>query len=505
MQHVQGEDRNQMFILSLESAIAPDAFVRVIDAFVDAVDLKSFGFSHVECKEEGRPPYHPSVLLKLYLYGYKNGIRTTRKLEREAKSNVEAMWLLSGQKPRYHTIADFRKQYRKAFREIFRRFVYLLKTWELIDGETIAIDSFKIRGQNSLKNNFNEKKISRHLAYIDEKINAYEAMLDASDKEEDRQELEEKIAQQKQKQASYNALKETLKDSGEEQISLTDPDAKAVVLHRNIVNVGYNVQASVDAKNKLLVEYGTGDVNDTHALAEIAIESKELLEVEKMDALADKGYHTGDEIQQCDEHNITTYVSPRGSSTNNKELYPIEKFVYDKEKDTYTCPAGEQMQSNGRWLKHSDSRNGRSPYHFKRYTTKACKDCHLRQQCTGSKHNGRAIDRSEFAEVLEANNQRVINNPDYYRKRQQITEHIFGTLKRQRGFTHTLVRGKETVLGEVGLMFIGYNLTRCVSILGMEKLIKLLRECCLRIFWHIKRLILSPHNEFLFTGLKIAS
>jgi transposase len=241
-----------MFMFSLESLIPSDAFIRVIDAFVDAIDLKSFGFKHVECKDEGRPAYHPSVLMKLYIYGYKYGLRSSRQLAREAMLNLEVMWLLSGIHPKYHTIADFRKENKKAFREIFRRFVLLLKEWELIEGETIAIDSFKIRAVNSLKNNYNEKKIERHIAYIDEKISAYEAQLE--DKIEERQELEEKIAYQNKKKYKYHAIEEKLQTSGEDQISLTDPDAKAVILHRNIVNVGYNVQASGDSKNKLLVE-----------------------------------------------------------------------------------------------------------------------------------------------------------------------------------------------------------------------------------------------------------
>jgi transposase len=317
-----------MFMTSLASTISPDSFVRVIDAFVDTIDLKSFGFAHVECNDEGRPAYHPSVLLKLYIYGYKYGIRSSRQLEREARLNMEAMWLLSGVHPKYHTIADFRKQNKKVFREIFRKFVVLLKEWELIEGETIAIDSFKIRAQNSLKNNFNDKKIEMHMAYIDEKIAAYQTMLDESDKEEDRQDMEKKISYQNQKREKYQAIKDTLKASEEDQISLTDADAKAVILHRNIVNVGYNVQASVDAKNKLLVEFDTGDVNDTHALSGIAIESKELLKEDHINVLADKGYHTGEEIQECGEHNITTYVSPRASSTNNKELYLVEKFNF---------------------------------------------------------------------------------------------------------------------------------------------------------------------------------
>ena len=322
MQHIRGEDRNQLTMFSLESAIAPDAFVRVIDAFVDAIDLKSFGFNNVECKEEGRPPYHPSVLLKLYLYGYKNGIRTSRKLEREARLNIEAMWLLSGQNPRYKTIANFRKQYRKAFREIFRRFVYLLKQWALVEGETIAIDSFKVRAQNALKNNYNEKKIERHMAYIDQKISEYEQELERNDKETDQCEIEKKIELQETRKENYQTLRDTLKVNDEEQISLTDPDARAVVLHRNIVNVGYNVQASVDAKHKLLVEFDTGDVNDTHALAPMVKLTKQTLDVDHFNVLADKGYHTGEQLRQCSEEQITTYVSPKAPSTQDNGLYP---------------------------------------------------------------------------------------------------------------------------------------------------------------------------------------
>jgi len=244
----------------LESAIARDSFVRAVDAFVDTIDLKSFGFAHVECPEEGRPPYHPSILLKLYLYGYRYGIRTTRKLEREAQTNMEAMWLLSGLHPKYRTIADFRKNHAKAFREVFRRFVCLLKDWELIDGETVAIDSFKIRGNNSLKNNFNDKKLNYHLAYIDAQISEYEALLDAADKKEDEKEIQEKIQERKEKQTKYKQAKKDLETSGEEQISLTDPNARAVILQRNIVNVGYNIQASSDSKHKFLVEYDTGNI-----------------------------------------------------------------------------------------------------------------------------------------------------------------------------------------------------------------------------------------------------
>jgi transposase len=505
MQHKQGENRNQMFIFSLDSAIAADAFVRVVDAFVNAIDLKSFGFAHVECHEEGCPPYPPSALMKLYLYGYRYGIRTTRKLEREAQTNFEAMWLLSGLHPKYRTIAGFRKDHRKAFREVFRRFVCLLKEWKLIDGETVAIDSFKIRGNNSLKNNFNEKKLRRQLAYIDAQIDEYEKLLDTCDKEDDKKELEAKLEERKDKQAKYTNIQKELKSSNQEQISVTDPDSRAVVLLRNIINVGYNIQTSSDSKHKLLVEYDTGDVNDTHALAPMAMQTKERLGIESMNVLADKGYHTGAQLQQCVENNITTFVSPKEPSTKDIGLYPISMFSYNKKQDTYTCPQGSILHTNGKWYLHSDNRrDGKGSYRFQRYTTADCRCCENRHKCTKSKRNGRAIDRHEYAKVIEANAKRVNENPDYYRQRQQIAEHPFGTLKRQRGYTHTNLRGKEKVLGEVGLLFIGYNLTRCMTILGVPQLIKALRECCLPIFKSKKRLILSLFNEFLFPGKKIA-
>lgn len=497
MHHKQGEDRNQMFMFSLESSIASDSFVRVVDAFVDAIDLKTFGFAHVECEEEGRPPYHPSVLLKLFLYGYRHGIRTTRKLEREAQTNIEAMWLLSGLRPKYKTIADFRKNHSKAFREVFRRFVCLLKEWNLIEGETVAIDSFKIRGSNSLKNNFNNNKLKRHLDYIENQIKEYEALLDANDKEDVKMELEKKISKRREKQAKYEQIKTDLENSGEQQISLTDPDARAVVLHRNIVNVGYNIQASSDSKHKLLVEYDTGDVNDTHALAEMAMQTKEILGVNKMNVLADKGYHSGEQLEQCQKNNITSFVSPKAPATKDIGLYPITSFVYDKVQDCYICPQSNAMHTNGTWHRHSDNRrSGRGAYSFQRYTTPACKTCKSRPLCTQSKINGRYIDRSEYAEIIEDNATRVENNPDYYRQRQQVTEHMFGTMKRQRGFTHALVRKKDNVLGEVGLMFIGYNLTRCISILGAESLIMVLKKYCLSGFIILIRPVLSLFVHF---------
>lgn len=246
----------------------------------------------------------------------------------------------------------------------------------------------------------------------------------------------------------------------------------------------------MDAKNKLLVEYDTGDVNDTHALYPMAQASKDLLKVDHMNTLADKGYHTGIQIQQCIANNITTHISPRETPSQEEGVFPASYFTYDSQRDSYICPAGSILRTNGVWYRHSDTRKGRTPssHRFQRYLTTDCSTCHLITKCTRNKKNGRAIDRSEYAKEIEENNERIISNPGYYRLRQQIIKHVFGTLKRQRGFTHTIVKGKDKFLAEVAMEFIMYNLRRSISILGIGNLIKMLKDKHLLIF--INKLII---------------
>ena len=247
MHHVKSEPRNQMQIFCLDQMVDPNSFVRIIDFFVDTIDLKSFGFKNVILKEEGRPPIHPALLLKLYIYGYRYNVRSSRKLEREAMLNIEARWLLGEVTPSNKTIANFRKDYAEQFRAIFRKFVFLLKQLDLVEGKTIAIDSFKVRAQNSLKNNYNQAKIERHLDYIDNRIAEFEKALDQADNEENKAELAAKIETQKVRKDKYEALETQIKETGKDQISTTDTDAQAVVLQRGITVVGYNVQGAVDA------------------------------------------------------------------------------------------------------------------------------------------------------------------------------------------------------------------------------------------------------------------
>jgi transposase len=505
MEHKEQElDRNQLSMMALEELVAADSYARLVDVFVDALPLEQLGFAHTSCGVEGRPPYHPGALLKLYMYGYRHGLRSSSKLHQACLVNVEVWWLLKGLKPSARTICYFRRNNAAAFKQAFRHFVLMLKEWKLIDGETLAIDSFKIRAQNSLKQNFNQKKIDNHLAYIDEKIAQYETEIDQADSLLAQSNLLNKIDHQQKKKAHYEAIEQELHHTGQSQLSKTDPDARAVVLHRNIINVGYNVQAGCDGKHKLFVNAQTGSVNDTHALADMAIEAKELLGVEKMKTLTDKGYTTGAEIARCAENNITTYSSPKAHSSQKNGLYDMQDFVYDASNDTYTCPAGQTMHTNGAVYQKGNHR-------VKHYKTKACKTCPVRGLCTQNK-NGRFIERGMYQEALERNAKRVNDNPDYYRERQQITEHQFGTLKRQWGFTHTLLRGKQNVLTEVHLVFSVYNLVRCMQILGPEKLKALLKGLITlfssntRAFqWHLRHLYFfvqdcTPNKRLLGTG-----
>lgn len=462
MDFVNGVNRNQLIMMDFEANVAPDSWARVVDWFVDALPINDLGFNDV-LNSEGRPPYRSSDMLKLFMYGYKKKLRSSYQLEEACRVNLEVMWLMHGLRPSARKIAYFRKNNSKAFKQAFRHFVLLLKHMDLISGETIAIDSFKIRAQNSLKNNFNQSKIDRHIEYIDTRINEYLEELESEETEESqRQELERKIATQQKRRKEYKSIEKELQQSGETQISKTDPDAKSVVLHRNVVNVGYNIQAGCDAKNKLFANNDTGRVNDTHALAEMALDAKALLEVDKMNTLTDKGYTTGVHIDTCIKNGITTYSSPKAHSSQNNGLYDMQIFEYDKETDTYTCPAGAILTTNGNIYKKRKHR-------VKHYKTKACDGCKQRDKCTENK-KGRFIERSIYQEALEENEKRVNENPEYYKLRQQITEHQFGTLKRQWGFTYTLMKGKQHVLSEVNLMMMCYNLRRLMSIFEINEL-----------------------------------
>lgn len=519
MSHITGTDRSQlnMFPLSIDEMVAQENQVRVIDLFVNQFDFKQLGFKNAVAPEEGQPPYAPSDLMKLYMYGYLNRIRSSRKLERECERNLELIWLMKGLRPRYHTIADFRSNHPKQIKNFFRQFVSLLQGWDLIEGKLISIDGSKFRAVNARKNNFNEKKIQRQLKYIDEKINSYLTELDVQDKSEhgdrkiDVNKIKKQIETQQQRKKKYESLREELKQSGEEQISTTDKDARSMPVNHQRMDVSYNVQTANDAKHSLIVHYENTNVNDKKALVSVATEAKTVLHGEKIlseeetfEVLADKGYHNGEQLDGCTKNSIVTYVSvpnaPRNCEIPTPE-YHGDKFIYDAEKDIYTCPARAALTTNGRWY---PKKNG-SKYEnkVKHYKTRACKTCPVKALCTSNKI-GRLIERSQYAEAVEANAKRIHAEKEKYALRQQISEHPFGIIKRQWGYDHVLLKGKQKVEAEFGLIFSVYNFRRILSILGIPELKKRLQEAFLHFFilWRLLMLSVTKNSFFPYTALQ---
>jgi transposase len=463
-------------VSSLEDTIAADNPVRFIDAFVNSIDLVKIGFTPRVLKTEGRPSFDTKVFLKIYLYGYINGIRSSRRLEKECLRNLEMQWLLEAICPNYHSIADFRKDNPKALKQLFKLFVSFLKDADLITGNTIAIDGTKSRAHNSKKSNFNQKKIDKHLDYIEAKTQEYLTALDQNDTQENSTTLtniQQKIARLKQNKIRYELLEKQLQASGEPQVSTTDPDARALLVQGQVVEVSYNIQAAVDDKHNLVVATHTINRNDKNALSAIALEAKENLEVETFTVLVDKGYHNGREIETCKNNNITTIVAhpEQGKSNENgtQPEYLVSNFVYNKEQNTYTCPAGQTLTTTGSWHKKT-GRTDQSGYQFQKYRTPACRTCPVKDLCT-SRKGGREIDRSQYADAVEENQRRYQANAQLYRKRQEINEHIFGTIKRKWGYNYTDLIGLEKVNGEHSLIMLVYNIKRSINILGVPDLL----------------------------------
>lgn len=477
MQHIQGISRQQMRFSSLEDAISADNEVRFIDAFVTFLDLEKLGFAVTSIKSEGRPGYNIKVFLKIYLYGYLNGLRSSRKLEKECFRNIEMQWLLEYIRPNYHSISDFRKNNPLALKKLFKLFVVFLKDADLIGCQTIDIDGTKSRAHNSKKANFNQKKIDKHLEYIEIKTQQYLDVLEENDAKQNPEKIKnikQKIERLKQNKIRYELLEEKLKVSSEPQISTTDSDSRALLVQGQVVEISFNIQAAVDAKHNLVVATHTINKNDRSALSAIAIEAKENLGIETYTALVDKGYHNGKQIEICKKANITTIVAQPEQGKNKERIaegYLISKFQYDQTTDTYTCPEGETLKTTGHWHKKTDS----DSYEFKRYRTSKCRECPVKQLCT-SRVAGRDIDRSQYADAVEENNKRYHANPQLYRKRQEINEHIFGTIKRQWGYNHTNLTGLEKVNAEHSLIMLVYNIKRSINILGVPELIAKLQK-----------------------------
>jgi transposase len=484
MKFIQGINRDQIYLfpVSLEESIGQDNVVRVVDVFVESLPFKELGFK-VDFVENGRPAYHPKDLLKLFLYGYLNRTRSSRELEKECKRNIEVMWLLKGLQPDHNTISNFRRDNPKAIKKVFRCTVQIAKNHALIGGTLIAGDSTKFRAQNSKKNNYNEKKIERHITYIDQKLEAYmEAMASADG--DLKEQLDKQIDEQIARLQKYESLEKQLKESGDTQVSTSDPESRQMIIRNNITEVAYNVQTTVDAEHCLVLDYEVTNENDSRAMGDSVTRAAEVVGNADFTALFDKGYHTGSELKAAQTLGVETIVAiPNIPSTSQAPdpAFNISEFRYHPRKDCYRCPAGKLLTTNGRWYNKQHRKKG-SFIRVKHYKTSECDVCKLREKCTRNP-NGRLIERSEYAEYIEQNRKNVTEKEVLYRRRQAIVEHPYGTIKRQWGFSYiTTKKGKHRASADVGLMFTAYNVRRLINILGIRGLLTALLTACSYLF-----------------------
>jgi transposase len=482
-----GESREQPSLLPprIEDYVVPDNPVRAIESFVCALDLAKLGFRHADRGVEvGQPPYDPADLLKLYLYGYINQVRSSRRLEREACRNLELIWLLRNLKPGYRTIANFRKENWEALKAANRSFVLLVRELGLVGGTVVAIDGSFFHGDASKASIFTRKRLAEQIVKLDQEIEAYGRSLednDAAEAKEPRKDRPDgdgagdggdigaKVTTLMAKRSRAQADLDRLEASGETQLSLTDPDARLLVKSGQGV-VGYNVQAVIDDKHKLIVASevvnDSSDVNQLHAMAKAATEA---LEAEGLQVLADTGYYSSTELKACEDDGIVAYVPPpEGNGQIEKQgRFSLKHFSYDEAADAYRCPAGKLLRPmKGRWQNTS----GRIEI---RYASRkaVCGTCQLRPRCLTPKAPYRTIGRWEHEDVLERHRARMQGADELMRRRSALVEHPFGTLKCRAGYRHFLVRGFNKVRGEWSLMALCYNFTRALNILGFERFV----------------------------------
>src|SRR5829696_1182463 len=474
---VEGVDRSQttLFPESLDDWVDENNPVRVIDAFVDALDLRALGFDGVVPEVTGRPSYHPAVLLKLYIYGYLNRVQSSRRLEREAGRNVELIWLTGRLAPDHKTIAKFRKDNGRAIRPVCTQFVTLCRKIGLLDTASVAIDGSKFKAVNNRDRNFTQAKVERRRAQIEESVARYLEQLDTADRHEPTEalaarttRLKEKIARLEEEMQRLADLEAKMLASPDQQISLTDPDARSMATSgRGSGVVGYNVQVAVETEHHLIVAHEViNDGCDRAQLSAMGKEAKAVLEMEKLEAVADRGYWDSEEILACDQAGVTvTLPKPMTSGSKADGRFGKQDFVYLPDEDAYRCPAGEKLK-----YYYSNVERGLTLW---RYWTTACHTCLLKSHCTTAKE--RRIVRWEHEDVLEAVQRRLDLNPGAMRQRREVVEHPFGTIKMRMGATHFLLKRLPKVTCEMALHVLAYNLTRVLNILGIQPLMAALR------------------------------
>jgi len=469
MTHIQGTSRAQTLLLPacVDDYVGPDNVVRFIEAFVESLDLAAAGFDRALPKATGRPGYDPSDLLKLYIYGYLNRVRSIRRLEAETHRNLEVIWLMRQLQPDFKTIADFRRENKTSFRKVFREFVVLCRSLDLFGRELISVDGTRLKAVNSGQRNFTKGKLAKAVAESDERLNRYLKQLDEADKDDTMppervNNLEEKIAAIKERRAQLEQHRAELEASGEDQISLTDPDARAMHSSSRI-GVGYNIQIAVDTKHKLIAEQQVHNkVSDLGLLAETTNAARENLGVDHIDVVADRGYYKIEDIEDCEAVGVTPYVPKplRGSAVKNG-FFTKEQFRYDAEADVLICPGGHKLAPKyTRKIRDNDA--------MTYVNTKACKGCGLRARCTNAAF--RKVTRYANEAILDRMAERLVARPEVMDHRRESVEHPFGSIKQWMGHRNFLTRRIENVRGEFSLTALAYNIRRALTLVGVAGL-----------------------------------
>jgi transposase len=467
---IAGAERHQLTLLPecLDDWVDENNPVRAIDAFVDALDLSELGFAGVEPAATGRPGYHPAPLLKLYIYGYVNRVQSSRRLEREAGRNLEVIWLLQRLTPDDKTIADFRRDNGPAIRKTCARFVELCRQMGLLTKASVAIDGSKFKAVNTRDKNFTKGKIERRRQQLEDSVARYLAQLDTADLQEPSEALAAKTAHLKEKLTKLAGEMEELKAyeaemvaSPDQQISLTDPDARSMATSgRGSGVVGYNVQVAVDTEHHLIIAHEvTNSGSDRSQLANMGAQAKAALGVDELEAVADRGYYNSSEILACHEAGVVvTLPKPMTSGAKADGRFGKQDFVYIVAEDVYRCPAGEKLIYRFTRFEHG--------LDLRRYWTNACGGCAIKNRCTPAPC--RRVSRWEHEHILEAVQQRLDANPQAMRQRRETVEHPFGTLKMRMGATHFLMKRLPKVAGEMALHVLAYNFTRMMNIIGVK-------------------------------------
>jgi len=468
-----GEARTQatLFPEQLDDYVSEDNSVRVIDVFIDGIDLSALGFKTISAKT-GRPAYHPETMLKLYIYGYLNRVQSSRRLEKEAGRNIELMWLLGRLAPDFKTIADFRKNNTKAIRSVCREFVLICRKLNLFSEAFVAIDGSKFKADNNRDRNYTRAKLKRRLELIDESIEKYLKQIVSADRLDDvvakgkTEKLETKIEKLKKEIERLNEIEKQLLATPDKQISLTDPDARSMRSAGNGI-VGYNVQTAVDVENHLIVAHEVTNVgNDRSQLANMSLQAKEELKVDKLTVVADRGYYNGEEIKSCAEANIDVYLPKCQTSGNQaKGLFGKRDFIYKPEDDEYECPAGEKAI-----YRYSSLEKDKT---MRRYWSSSCVNCKMKPKCTTGVQ--RRISRWEHEAILDDMENRLNQAPEMMKARRETVEHPFGTLKVWMGYNHFQMRTLDRVSAEMSLHVLAYNLKRVMNIMGTANLTEAMR------------------------------